>query len=78
MLVSLLMPNGVFAYLGVVGFWWVVSIFLPDGFSPGGFRCDLSTVSPSPEANFIGLSLCFVIISLTLSFLIWQRRDFTA
>ncbi len=79
MLVSLLMPNGVFAYLGVVGFL-VGGLYFSSrmDFLLGASDAIFRQLAPDPEANFIGLSLCFVIISVTLSFLIWQRRDFTA
>lgn len=76
-LISLLMPNGVFSYLGVI-------VFLVGGLYVSSQMEFLLTASdsifkqlaPQPEVHFIGLSFGFVIISLTLSFLIWSRRDF--
>lgn len=79
MLVSLLMPNGVFAYIGVIGFL-VGGLYVSSrmDFLLGASDAIFQQLAPDPETNFIGLSLCFVIISVTLGFLVWQRRDFTA
>lgn len=74
---SLWMPNAVFSYGGVIAFL-IGGIYISPRmeFLLGGSDSIFKQLAPSPEADFIGLALGFVIISLTFSFLVWTRRDF--
>ncbi|MFD1409272.1 ABC transporter permease [Kroppenstedtia eburnea] len=76
-LISLWMPNAVFSYAGVIAFL-IGGIYVSPRmeFLLMGSDSIFKQLAPSPEADFIGLALGIVTISLAFSFLVWTRRDF--